>query len=149
MSDLKMIGNSLTHYRITAKLGEGGMGEVYRATDTRLGREVAIKVLPASISRDAQSLARFEREAKALASLNHPHIASIHGFEAERETHFLVLELIEGDTLNQRLRRGPLPVDEALRVARQIAEAVEAAHAKGIIYRDLKPGNIKLTPRAG
>ncbi len=141
-----MIGNSLTHYRITAKLGAGGMGEVYRATDTKLGREVAIKVLPASISRDATSLARFEREAKALAALNHPHIAAIHGFDADQGTHFLVLELVEGQTLSERLRRGRLPVDEALRVARQIAEAVEAAHAKGIIHRDLKPGNIKLTP---
>ena len=140
------IGSSLTHYRVTAKLGEGGMGEVYRATDTKLGRDVAIKVLPASISRDATSLARFEREAKALASLNHPHIAAIHGFDADQGTHFLVLELVEGPTLSERLRRGRLPVDEALRVARQIAEAVEAAHAKGIIHRDLKPGNIKLTP---
>ena len=141
-----MIGNSLTHYRITAKLGEGGMGEVYCASDTKLGREVAIKVLPARISRDAASLARFEREAKALAALNHPHIASIHGFDADQGTHFLVLELVEGQTLSERLRRGRLPLDEALRVARQIAEAVEAAHAKGIIHRDLKPGNIKLTP---
>jgi serine/threonine protein kinase len=141
-----MIGASLTHYRITAKLGEGGMGEVYRATDTKLGREVAIKVLPPSISQDAQSLARLEREAKALAALNHPHIAAIHGFEADRGTHFIVLELVEGQTLAERLRRGPLPLDETLRVARQIAEAVEAAHAKGIIHRDLKPGNVKITP---
>ncbi|MSO23669.1 MAG: hypothetical protein EXQ58_10545 [Acidobacteria bacterium] len=140
-----MIGNSLTHYRITAKLGEGGMGEVYRATDSKLGREVAIKVLPASFSRDPQSLARFEREAKALATLNHPHIAAIYGFDADRGTHFLVLELVEGQTLSERLRRGRLPLEEALRVARQIAEAVEAAHAKGIIHRDLKPGNIKFT----
>ena len=140
------LDSRIAHYRVTAKLGEGGMGEVYRATDTKLGREVAIKVLPARISRDATSLARFEREAKALASLNHPHIASIYGFDAERETHFLVLELVEGQTLSERLRRGRLPLDEALRVARQIAEAVEAAHAKGIIHRDLKPGNIKLTP---
>ena len=141
-----MIGTALTHYRITAKLGEGGMGEVYRATDTKLGREVAIKILPASFSRDPQSLARFEREAKALASLNHPHIAAIHGFDAVQGTHFLVLELVEGETLAERLRRGRLPVEEALSVARQIAEAVEAAHAKGIIHRDLKPGNIKFTP---
>ena len=140
-----MIGTSLTHYRITAKLGEGGMGEVYRATDTKLGREVAIKVLPASFSRDPQSLARFEREAKALATLNHPHIAAIYGFDADQGTHFLALELVEGQTLSERLRRGRLPVEEALRVARQIAEAVEAAHAKGIIHRDLKPGNIKFT----
>ena len=141
-----MIGRTLTHYGITAKLGEGGMGEVYRATDTKLGREVAIKVLPASFSREPQSLARFEREAKALATLNHPNVASIYGFDADRETHFLVLELVEGDTLGQRLRRGRLPLDEALRVARQTAEAVEAAHAKGIIHRDLKPGNVKITP---
>ena len=140
-----MIGQTLTHYRITAKLGEGGMGEVYRATDTKLGREVAIKVLPASFSRDPQSLVRFEREAKALAALNHPHIAGIYGFDADQGTHFLVLELVEGQTLSERLRRGRLPVEEALRVARQIAEAVEAAHAKGIIHRDLKPGNIKFT----
>ena len=105
-----MIGNSLTHYRVTAQLGEGGMGEVYRASDTKLGREVAIKVLPVRISRDATSRARFEREAKALASLNHPHIASIYGFDAERETRFLVLELVEGQTLSERLRRGRLPL---------------------------------------
>ena len=141
-----MIGSSLTHYRITAKLGEGGMGEVYHATDTKLGREVAVKVLPASFSRDPQSLARFEREAKALASLNHPHIAAIHGFDADQGTHFLVLELVEGETLGERLRRGQLPVKEALAVARQIAEALQEAHEKGIIHRDLKPGNVKITP---
>jgi serine/threonine protein kinase len=143
---LKMIGNSLTHYRITAKLGEGGMGEVYRATDAKLGRDVAIKVLPPSFSRDPQSLARFEREAKALASLNHPHIAGIYGIEAEKGTHFIVLELVEGETLAERLRRGPLPVKEALTTARQIAEALQEAHEKGIIHRDLKPGNVKITP---
>jgi len=141
-----MIGTTLTHYRITAKLGEGGMGEVYRATDTKLGREVAIKVLPANISRHAQSLTRFEREAKALAALNHPHIAGIYGFDADQGTHFLVLELVEGETLRERLRRGPLPPREALAVARQIAEAIQEAHAKGIIHRDLKPGNVKITP---
>jgi len=122
------------------------MGEVYRATDTRLGREVAIKVLPANISRDAPSLTRFEREAKALAALNHPHIAGIYGFDADQGTHFLVLELVEGETLRERLRRGPLPPWEALAVARQIAEAIQEAHAKGIIHRDLKPGNVKITP---
>ena len=141
-----MIGSSLTHYRITAKIGEGGMGEVYRATDTKLGREVAIKVLPSTFSRDPQSLARFEREAKALASLNHPHIAAIHGFDADQGTHFLVLELVEGETLSERLRRGALPVKEAMTVARQIAEALQEAHEKGIIHRDLKPGNVKITP---
>ena len=141
-----MIGASLTHYRITAKLGEGRMGQVYRATDTKLGREVAIKVLPASLSRDAPSLARFEREAKALAALNHPHIAGIYGFDADQATHFLVLELVEGETLSERLRRGPLPVKESLTVARQMAEAIQEAHEKGIIHRDLKPGNVKITP---
>jgi eukaryotic-like serine/threonine-protein kinase len=107
---------------------------------------VAIKVLPASFSRDPQSLARFEREAKALASLNHPHIAAIYGFDADQDTQFLVLELVEGETLAERLRRGPLPLQEALTVARQIAEALQEAHEKGIIHRDLKPGNVKITP---
>jgi serine/threonine protein kinase len=116
-----MIGTTLTHYRITAKLGEGGMGEVYRATDTKLGREVAIKVLAASVSRAPQSLARFEREAKALAALNHSHIAAIYGFDAHEGTHFLVLELVEGETLSDRLRRGRLPLKEALTVAHQMA----------------------------
>jgi serine/threonine protein kinase/Flp pilus assembly protein TadD len=141
-----MIGTKLTHYRITAKLGEGGMGEVYRAADSKLGREVAIKVLPANFSRDPQSLARFEREGRALAALNHPHIAAIYGFDADQGTHFLVMELVEGETLNERLQRGPLPVREALAVARQMAEAIQEAHEKGIIHRDLKPGNVKITP---
>jgi serine/threonine protein kinase/tetratricopeptide (TPR) repeat protein len=140
-----MIAQTLAHYRITAKLGHGGMGEVYRATDSKLGREIAIKVLPREVSRDRQALARFEREAKALATLNHPNIASIHGFDADRDTHFIVLELVEGETLAERLRRGRLPVEEALGVAKQIAQALEAAHAKGIVHRDLKPGNIKFT----
>jgi serine/threonine protein kinase len=138
-----MIGTSLSHYQITGKLGEGGMGEVYRARDSRLGREVAIKVLPASFDRDRERLMRFEREARLLASLNHPHIASIHGFEEWEGKHFIVLELIEGETLDERLRRGPLSMREALEVCQQIAEALEAAHEKGIIHRDLKPANIK------
>jgi non-specific serine/threonine protein kinase len=141
-----MIGASLTHYRITAKLGQGGMGEVYRATDTRLGREVAIKVLPEAVSGDAHSLARFEREARALAALNHPQVAAIYGFESDRGTHFLVLELVEGETLAERLRRGPLPLKETLAVTWQIAEALQEAHSKGIIHRDLKPGNVKISP---
>lgn len=123
------------------------MGEVYRATDTRLGREVAIKVLPANIGENPQMLVRFEREAKALAALNHPHIAGIHGFEADRGTHFLILELVPGETLNERLRRGPVPVAEALKLARQMAEAIQEAHEKGIIHRDIKPGNVKITPQ--
>src|SRR5262245_16036483 len=142
-----MIGTALTHYRLTAKLGQGGMGEVYRATDTKLGREVAIKVLPANFSRDPQSLARFEREAKAMATLNHPNVEVIHGFEADQGTHFLVLELVEGETLAERLQRGALPLKEALTVARQIAEAIQEAHDKGIVHRDLKPGNVKITPQ--
>src|SRR5262245_8991976 len=141
-----MIGASLNQYRITASIGVGGMGEVFRATDTKLGREVAIKVLPANFSGNPQSLFRFEREAKALAALNHPNVAAIHGFESDQGTHFLVLELVEGETLAERLRRGALPVKEALTIARQIAEAIQEAHEKGIIHRDLKPGNVKITP---
>jgi Tol biopolymer transport system component len=127
----------IAHYRITAKLGEGGMGEVYRATDTKLGREVAIKVLPESLGRDAGRMARFEREAQVLASLNHPNIAQIYGVEDRA----LVMELVEGES-----PAGPLPVDESLRIALQMAEALEYAHEKGIIHRDLKPANIKITP---
>ncbi len=141
-----VISTSLNHYGLTARLGAGGMGEAYRAMDTRLGREVAIKVLPANFSRDPQSLIRFEREAKALATLNHPNVAAIYGFEADHATHFLVLELVEGETLAERLRRGALPLKEALTVARQMAEAIQEAHEKGIIHRDLKPGNVKITP---
>jgi Tol biopolymer transport system component/predicted Ser/Thr protein kinase len=128
---------NIGHYRITAKLGEGGMGEVWRGTDTKLGREVALKILPASFAQDPERMARFEREAKVLASLNHPHIAQIYGIE-ERA---LVMELVEGETL-----KGPLPLDTALEYARQIADALEAAHEKGIVHRDLKPGNIMVTP---
>jgi len=140
-----MIGARLGPYEITAKLGEGGMGEVYRATDTKLEREVAIKVLPASVVGDPERLARFEREAKLLASLNHPHIAAIHGVEDATEVKALVLELVEGETLAERLARGPLPIAEVVAIARQIAEALEAAHERGIVHRDLKPQNVKLT----
>jgi Tol biopolymer transport system component len=122
------------------------MGEVYRATDSRLSRDVAIKVLPDEVATDPDRLARFQREAKLLASLNHPHIAAIHGFEEVEGTRFLVLELVEGEDLSARLARGPLPVDEALEIAKQIAEALAEAHEKGIVHRDLKPGNVKLTP---
>ena len=140
-----MLGTSTAHYQITAKLGQGGMGEVYRATDTKLGREVAIKVLPESFAQDKERLARFEREARTLASLNHPNIAAIHGLEKSGQSQALVLELVEGEDLSVRLKREPLLVEEALEVCKQIAEALEAAHEKGIIHRDLKPGNIKLT----
>jgi len=177
-----MIGTTLAHFKITAKLGEGGMGEVYLAEDTKLGREVAIKVLPEAVASDPERLARFEREAKVLASLNHPNIAAIYSFEsAERagaspaptnadadvgeglapsrdaespgprtqapgpSIHFLVMELVDGDDLAERIIRGPIPVGEALPIALQIAEALEAAHERGIVHRDLKPANIKVT----
>jgi serine/threonine protein kinase len=141
-----VLGSTIAHYKVTAKLGQGGMGEVYRATDTKLDREVAIKVLPESFTQDRERLARFDREAKTLASVNHPNIASIYGLENSGGKMALVLELIEGETLAERLRAGAMPVEETLEVCRQIAEALEAAHEKGIIHRDLKPGNIKITP---
>ena len=141
-----MIGSSLAHYQVTASLGRGGMGEVYRATDTRLQREVALKVLPAAFTADRARLARFEREAQLLAQLHHPNIASIFGVEEAAGRRALVLELVEGEDLDTRLQRGPLPLDEALAIARQIAAALEAAHDKGIVHRDLKPGNVKLCP---
>ncbi|MFB3069046.1 MAG: protein kinase, partial [Acidobacteriota bacterium] len=136
----------LSHYKVLEKIGQGGMGEVYRAEDTNLSREVAIKVLPEQFTQDPQRLARFEREAKLLASLNHPNIAAIHSFEHADEVHFLVLELVPGETLQERVAKGPVPVEEALEVCRQIAEGVEAAHEKGVIHRDLKPANVKVTP---
>ena len=141
-----MIGKTLAHYNVTAKLGAGGMGEVYRANDTRLGRDVAIKVLPAEFAADEQRLSRLEREAQLLASLNHPNIAAIHGLEESDGQRFLVLELVEGETLGERLRQGAIPVDEALPLAVQITQALEAAHDKGVVHRDLKPANIKITP---
>ena len=139
-------GSALGVYEIVSPLGSGGMGEVYRARDTRLGREVAIKVLPAAVEREPERIARFEREARVLASLNHPHIAALYGMERSGDRHFLIMELVEGETLADRLRRGPIPVEEALQIAIQIAEALEAAHEKGIIHRDLKPANIKISP---
>ncbi len=140
-----MIGKTLAHYEITAAIGKGGMGEVYQATDKKLGRSVAIKVLPEEFAQDTERVARFEREAKLLASLNHPNIAAIYGLEQSEGTRFLVLELVEGQTLFERLARGPLPVKESLELAIQIAEALEAAHEKAVIHRDLKPANIKVT----
>jgi serine/threonine protein kinase/Tol biopolymer transport system component len=141
-----MIGKTLVHYEITAEIGKGGMGEVYQAKDTKLGRDVAIKVLPEEFALDTDRVARFQREAKLLASLNHPNIAAIYGLEESEGTHFLVMELIEGDTLRDRIKSGPIPVEEALNLALQMAEALEAAHEKGVIHRDLKPANIKVTP---
>src|SRR5947208_795955 len=139
-------GTKFGPYEIVSLLGAGGMGEVYRARDTKLGRDVALKFLPPLFSADADRVARFEREARLLASLNHPHIGAIYGFEDGGSVPALVLELVEGDTLHDRLRRGPLPLSEALAVAQQIAEALESAHERGIIHRDLKPSNIKITP---
>ena len=138
------VGARLGHYAVTAKLGQGGMGEVWRATDTQLDRDVALKVLPEAFTSDPDRLARFEREAKVLASLNHPNIAQIHGIEEADDTRALVLELVEGPTLADRIAQGPIPVDEALPIAKQIAEALEAAHEQGVIHRDLKPANIKV-----
>src|SRR5712692_3373140 len=132
-------------YEIIAALGAGGMGQVYRARDTKLGRDVALKILPESFKHNSDRLARFRREAQVLASLNHPHIGQIHGLDEADGTHFLVLELVDGESVDKRIARGPIPVDETLVIARQLAEALEAAHEKGIIHRDLKPANIALT----
>jgi Tol biopolymer transport system component len=141
-----MIGKTLGHYQITNQIGRGGMGEVFQAKDQKLGRNVAIKVLPDEFARDSDRVARFQREAKVLASLNHPNIAAIYGLEESGGTNFLVLELVEGETLAERLKRGPIPVEESLKLALQIAEALEGAHGKGVIHRDLKPSNIKVSP---
>ncbi len=138
-------GTKLGVYQIQSAIGAGGMGEVYQATDTKLGREVALKILPDAYALDPDRTARFEREAKVLASLNHPHIAALYGFEEADSNHFLVMELVEGETLADRVQRGPMPVAEALEVGHQIAEALEAAHEKGIVHRDLKPANVKIT----
>src|SRR6185295_4658343 len=140
-----MIGTTLGSYRVIAKLGEGGMGEVYRARDTKLGRDVAIKILPSRWLADPDRTARFEREARLLASLNHPHIAAIYGVEDSGATHALVLELVDGPTLADRIAAGPVPEREALAIARQLADALDAAHERGIVHRDLKPANIKVT----
>ena len=141
-----LTGRQIGVYSIKALLGRGGMGEVYRALDTRLGREVAIKVLPPALMADPDRLARFEREARVLASLNHPHIGMLYGLEESGGHLALILELVEGDTLADRLARGPVPLKEALSWARQIADALDAAHEKGIVHRDLKPANVKITP---
>ncbi len=131
-----MVGTTISHYKVIEKIGQGGMGEVYRAEDTNLSREVAIKVLPEQFTQDPQRLARFEREAKLLASLNHPKITAIYGLEEADGVRFLSLALVEGETLAEQLTKGPLPVEEALEVCRQIAEGVEAAHEKSVIHRD-------------
>src|SRR5262245_16321015 len=137
-------GSFIGPYRIDSLLGVGGMGEVYRAHDSKLNRDVAIKILPSAFATDPDRLASFKREAQVLASLNHPNIAGIHGFEDSGGVHALVLELVDGPTLADRLTRGPIEIEEALAIARQIADALEAAHEQGITHRDLKPANIKV-----
>jgi eukaryotic-like serine/threonine-protein kinase len=141
-------GTRIGPYEVIASLGAGGMGEVYRARDTRLDRDVALKILPDAFASDPDRLLRFEREARTLASLNHPHIAQVHGVEQDTTGHgfsrAIVMELVDGEDLSQRIARGPIPLDETLPIARQIAEALEAAHEAGIIHRDLKPANIKV-----
>jgi serine/threonine protein kinase len=139
-------GGRLGSYEIVSALGAGGMGEVYRARDAKLGRDVALKILPDTFATDPDRLARFQREAKTLASLNHPNIGGIHGLEDAGEVTALVLELVDGPTLADRIAQGPIPLDEALPIARQIADALSAAHEQGIVHRDLKPANIKVRP---
>jgi eukaryotic-like serine/threonine-protein kinase len=139
-------GTRLGTYEVLSLLGKGGMGEVYRARDTKLKREVAIKILPDEFSRDHDRINRFQREAEVLAALNHPNVASIYDFEEVDGTRFLALELVEGETLAERITRGPLRIEDTLKVARSICEALEAAHESGIVHRDLKPANIKITP---
>jgi len=139
-------GTRIGVYQITASIGEGGMGQVYRATDTTLSRQVAIKILPDTFASDPDRMARFEREAKTLGSLNHANIAAIYGFEKSAGLSALVMELVEGEDLSQRITRGAIPLDEALPIARQLADALEAAHEQGIIHRDLKPANVKVRP---
>jgi serine/threonine protein kinase len=139
-----MIGTKLASYEITARLGSGGMGEVYEAIDSKLGRNVAIKFLPDAFTHDSERIARLQREARVLASLNHPNIAAIYGLEETDGRHFLVMELVPGETIAERLKRGPIELDDALEIAGHIAEALEAAHDKGVVHRDLKPANVKV-----
>src|SRR5215510_10397813 len=138
------VGQRIGAYEIVGSLGGGGMGEVYRARDARLNRDVAIKILPRALATDPDRITRFDREAKTLASLNHPNIAAIYGVEQANNLTALVMEFVDGDDLSQRIARGAIPIDEALPVALQIAEALEAAHEHGIIHRDLKPANVKV-----
>ena len=142
-----MIGREIAHYRVVAKLGSGGMGVVYEAEDRKLGRKVALKFLPAEMAQDAQALERFQREARAASALNHPGICTVHAIDQHEGQHFIAMELLEGETLAERIKRGPFELQELLELGIQIADALESAHAKGIVHRDLKPANIFLTPR--
>src|SRR5262245_15534774 len=144
MASLKS-GEHVGSFEVTSLIGVGGMGEVYRASDLKLKRDVAIKVLPLEFAQDPQRLARTQREAEVLASLNHSNIAQIHGIENHNGSLCLILEFVDGETLHERLKRGPIPIDEALQIADQIVEAFGAAHSRGIVHRDLKPANVKIT----
>ena len=145
-SQSSLMGRQLGSYTVLSLLGAGGMGEVYQAHDANLRRDVALKVLPAAFAHDGDRLARFQREARMLATLNHPNIATIHGLEHSEDVHYLVMELVLGPTLAEKLKVRPLEIKDALNIARQIAEALEAAHEKGVVHRDLKPANVKVTP---
>ena len=142
-----MIGRTLAHYRISAAIGAGGMGEVYRATDTKLGRDVALKVLPAEMATDPERLERFQREARAVAALNHPHIVTIHSVEEADGIHFLTMEVAEGQSLDRLIPKGGLPLEGFLEIAVPLSDALAAAHDKGIVHRDLKPANVMVGER--
>src|SRR5688572_29974382 len=137
-----MIGKTVSHYRITSQLGSGGMGIVYEAEDDRLGRKVALKFLPEGLAKDDASLQRFQREARAASALNHPGICTVHSIEQHEGIHFIVMELLEGQTLTELIRSGPVPIQRLVSIAIEITDALESAHAKGIVHRDLKPANI-------
>jgi non-specific serine/threonine protein kinase len=142
-----MLGKTISNFKITSQLGEGGMGVVYEAEDTNLGRHVALKFLSPSMANDENLLQRFQREARAASSLNHPNICTIHGIEQDEEQHFIVMELLDGESLADRIRRGPLDIEAVLGLGVQIVDALESAHSKGIVHRDLKPANIFVTSR--